>query len=351
VDPLKIIDMRAPSPHGAFLTSFILEKEMDFPPWITPEISFTSFRVGDFKIPELKIDIQRALETVSALQPVHLEIWTEKSTMNDILEEICGRYGVILVQNVGYASITNIEKFLRERAMETEKPSVILYISDYDEAGENMPVTVSRTLQHRILQLRKEGKLSEKKEICVNPIILTKEQMESKDFAILPKAPGRKKKESKVTELDALEAIMPGKFKQIVEENIEKFLDKDLIRDLPQTIESEERKFNEKLREDVSLPMKQVVEVQKKLKVIEEKYRKDLEKIQESLRKETQPYEKTLISLREEVEARANKFLSNLKIDISTDKKPNLDQNVLFLSSRPFKEQTEKLRNYRVFTK
>ncbi len=349
LDPLKIIDRRAPPPYGRFVTSFESGKEIDFPSWSLPEIRLDTLRIGEFRIPEFKINMQLAFRTLSALQPVHLEIWTEKATMNDILEDICRKYGIILVQNVGYASITNIEIFLRERAMKTEKPSVILYISDYDPAGENMPVTVSRTLQHRIIRLRNEGLLSDKKEVCVHPIILTQEQMESQEFAILPKAPRRGKKERGATELDALEALMPGKFREIVEENIEKYLDKELVVDLPKIVESERNKFSEILRDSISLQTDQLLDIRKKLSGIEGKYRKKLETIQDSIKKEIAPYVDVLNSLREEIGNQANKLKDELEINISTNKTPYLDDSVLFLSSRSFKEQTERLIDYRVF--
>lgn len=349
IDPLKIIDRRAPPLFGRFVTSFHLRSIIDFPDWCLPEITLTSLKVEELKIPEFKIDFQSARETISALQPVHLEVWTEKATMNDILEDICEKYGVILVQNVGYASITNIERFLRERAMKTEKPSVILYISDFDSAGENMPVTVSRTLQHRIFKLKNEGLLSEEKEICVNPIILTKEQIESKEFAMLPKAPGKTKKEREVTELDALEAVMPGKFREIVEKNIEEFIDRKLMMNLQKNIESKTMKFNKKLREKVSPQIDQLLDIQKKLTEIGEKFRQELERIQESLKKELAPYERDLSSLREKIEIHANKLQNRFKINLSSRKKPSLDDRLLFLSSRSFKEQTEKLKNYRIF--
>lgn len=111
---------------------------------------------------------------------------------------------------------------MRERGLRTEKPSVILFISDFDEAGENMPVTVSRTIQHRLALMRGQGLYTDKL-IAVIPIILTKKQMELPEFQSLPKNPS-KRGTGTVTELDVLEASTPGKFREIVEENGRRFL-------------------------------------------------------------------------------------------------------------------------------
>ena len=350
IDPLLIIDRRNPVPYGRFITSFELRKEIDFPHWYIPEVDLATLRVEEFLMPGLQIDEQMAYEYASALQPVHLEIWTEKATMNDILEEICKSYGIILVQNTGYASITSIERLFKERAMQLDKPSVILYISDFDEAGENMPVMVSRTLQHRIIELKgREGLLHEGREIAVHPIILTKEQMQSKKFAKLPKAPA-KKGVGKVTELDALEAVMPGKFREIVEENIQKFLDRKIIDNMPTSIESAKRKYQETLQSRVSHLVTEANEIRQSLKEITEKYKPDLQVISGALQREILPYQKKLTTIREVVAGYAEEALKEAKMDIASEKQPSLD-DTLFLSSRPFKDQTERLLKHCTFKK
>jgi hypothetical protein len=50
-------------------------------------------------------------------QPYHLELWIEKSTMDDVLVPICEELHVNLVTSVGFQSITGVVRLL-QRASE-----------------------------------------------------------------------------------------------------------------------------------------------------------------------------------------------------------------------------------------
>ena len=78
----------------------------------------------------------------SANQPyLHLEVWCEKSTMNDVLLPLCRRYGATLVTGLGEQSLTACH-LLVERARFSGKPARVIYLSDFDPAGQSMPVAV-----------------------------------------------------------------------------------------------------------------------------------------------------------------------------------------------------------------
>jgi hypothetical protein len=76
-------------------------------------------------------------------QPFLCEVWIEKSTQNDELEPVCRSLGVNLIVGVGFQSITNVIKLL-QRLCELRKPARVFYISDFDPAGDDMPVAVAR---------------------------------------------------------------------------------------------------------------------------------------------------------------------------------------------------------------
>lgn len=349
VNPSQIIDLRNPKPYGIFDPNFHLLRKMVFPPWNIPEIDPTSFQIGKFEMPELEIDESVANIYASSLQPVHLEIWTEKATMNDILENVCSMYGIVLVQNIGYASVTGIENYLRERALIQKRPSIIFYISDFDEAGENMPVSVSRTLQHRIFKMREKGLFPEDKEIIVEPIILKKEQMDSKEFPDLPKSPAKRGK-GKVTELDALEAVVPGKFREIVEENIQKVLDVDVIKNMPSYFENAKHRYKSLLHSKTSELDGEIEKLCNDLREVTEKHKSKLQKISEELRSEYAPYQEKLVKIKEKVSKYADEALQNISINVSVSKHHDLN-DPLFNSLGPFKEQTERMDKYRSFKK
>ena len=158
-------------------------------------------------------------------QPVLIEVWCEKSTMDDILVPLCQRLGVNLASEMkGYESITHIVELLRRAETYPARKAVVLYISDHDHAGGIMPVYVARQCQFWAAQLGIDA------EVFISSIVLTDEQVE--EFG-LPKAPDSKDRLR--TELDALEALHPGELERIVEAEIGRWRDPDLAHVLTET--------------------------------------------------------------------------------------------------------------------
>ncbi len=352
IDPLLIVDMRNPEPQGIFIERFDIKGDVKPMSWMLPGIDASKSGEVKLILPELEFDEKLIFNYLGPLQPVHLEIWTEKATMNDILTEICTNYKILLVQNTGYSSITGIERFLKERAFKTDKPSVILYISDYDEAGENMPIMVSRTIQHRLALEKGRGNLKDKV-VAVYPIILTKEQLQQKEFQGLPKNPA-KRGQGTVTELDALEAIKPGLFKKIVEENLNKYLDNQLKSKVEIALQKLKDEFRVQLNNNGRLNLKEVEDIENRLKEINHKFQPIIKKISEDINNEIEPLKEKLLSLKEEEDQISKKISEELMKKFQTmiepkDKNLSLD-DALFLSTRPYIEQTKKLVSYRTFS-
>lgn len=101
-------------------------------------------------------------------QPYHVEIWAEKSTMNDILLPLAQLYKVNLITGVGELSATACRNFIRR--LSNDRPARIIYITDFDPAGQSMPVTVSRKIE---FELYRQGL---DYDVQVRPIILTHDQ-------------------------------------------------------------------------------------------------------------------------------------------------------------------------------
>jgi hypothetical protein len=83
-----------------------------------------------------------------------VEVWVEKSTVDDVLQPICDRWAANLVSSVGFQSITSVITLLK-RITELQKPTRIFYISDFDPAGDRMPVSVARQLEYWLDQFAK----------------------------------------------------------------------------------------------------------------------------------------------------------------------------------------------------
>jgi len=166
--------------------------------------------------------------TTGNLQPYHLEVWVEKTTMNDVLEPLCQRYNVNLVPGAGELSITATLDLVR-RAKRADRPCRIFYISDFDPAGYGMPVSVARKLEFFLSHLELDL------DIKLEPIALTGEQVDSYSLPRTPIKPTELRRHSfeeihgrGAVELDALEALYPGLLAQIVENAILRYHDPDL---------------------------------------------------------------------------------------------------------------------------
>lgn len=159
----------------------------------------------------------------------HVEVWAEKTTMNDILIPLCERYQVNLVTGAGEMSITAVLDFMR-RVEAADVPARILYISDYDPAGVGMPISVARKIEF----FQQDGSFAWQ-DIRLQPICLTKEQVAAYRLPRIPVKDTDKRKGNWVAahgagavELDALEALRPGELARIVMAEIEKYYDPTL---------------------------------------------------------------------------------------------------------------------------
>jgi hypothetical protein len=159
-----------------------------------------------------------------------VEIWVEKSTMNDILEPLAERYQCNLVEGAGEQSVTRCDELV-ERILDDGRPARIIYISDFDPAGLSMPVAVARKVEHRV----RYDVLDH--DIQVRPIALTLEQCNQYDLPETPLKEGEKRANKfrekwgrDATELDALEALRPGLMRQMVVEELDRYFDHSLVR-------------------------------------------------------------------------------------------------------------------------
>ncbi|MBD3342430.1 MAG: hypothetical protein GF353_25245, partial [Candidatus Lokiarchaeota archaeon] len=235
VDPLAFVDKRNPEPH----IFFDYENENNnvnwtvsgsfYNEWDIPEINTDLTYYADWEFPWFSINGYQYTEN---LQPYHIEIWEEKSTMDDVLIPLCRKYCVNLVTGLGYLSITRVME-LFERVARSGKPTIIFYISDFDPAGIHMPKQIARQIEF----WTSEHKIDS--EIKLNPLVLTKEQVVEYKLPRVPIKESDKRKQNfedifgeGAVELDALEALHRGTLKNIVEKAINEYRDEDLANEL-----------------------------------------------------------------------------------------------------------------------
>ncbi len=193
----------------------------------TPEVfaSGQTYSLSKMKLPDFPQLPSYSIYGYESPQPYHLEVWCEKSTMNDVLSPLCERYGANLQTGMGEMSIT-ATLALVHRLQQANKPARILYVSDFDPAGQSMPVAVSRKIEYFVRTLGFDL------DIRLFPVVLTLEQVQ---YYQLPRTPIKETEKRRgsfevqhgegAVELDALEALYPGQLEHVLSQRLDYYYD------------------------------------------------------------------------------------------------------------------------------
>ena len=170
-------------------------------------------------------------------------------------------------------------------------PVRILYISDFDRVGDQMPVSAARKIEFLLwndgLDL----------DIELRQIMLTEEQCQQYELPRTPlkkEDPGKARFEERFgegggTELDALVALHPGELERILEEEIARYYDYDLdgaIEETAEDIQSDLDDINDAVHSEFEL---QIEELTAEYEALDER-RKSLYLGLEDLLRERAPY-------------------------------------------------------------
>lgn len=207
-DPMVTAYYYAEEPPGFSVDTYHLD-EIEAPTWP----GLPGFRVQGFD---------------ANLQPYHMEVWVEKTTMNDVLRPLCSRYRANLVTGAGEMSITAVLDLIK-RVAQADRPARIFYVSDFDPAGYGMPISVARKIEFLV------DNLDQTMDIRLEPVALTQGQVQEYS---LPRTPIKDTELRRgnfedihgegAVELDALEALYPGALRSIVDEYLDRYYDHEI---------------------------------------------------------------------------------------------------------------------------
>jgi len=226
IDANDLSDRRnsAPSVYAAASEGQNPQYQIEVPSWENHFID-AGLHGEDWNTPAVYIE---GYEYSKGMQPYHMEIWVEKTTMNDIFEPLCREFGANLVAGAGFLSITSVVGLFR-RIEQTGKPCRIFYVSDFDPAGSFMPFSIARQIEYWKDMYSFEG------DIKLKQVALTLEQVEKYQLPSIPIKSTDTRRETfqerygrDATELDALEANYPGELERLLRRELEKYYDKEL---------------------------------------------------------------------------------------------------------------------------
>ncbi len=215
VDPAAFNDRRNPDP-------VVYAEHRDYQPEVRALLHLWS---SDLRLPGFPDFPEYDIRDFVGSQRYHLEVWCEKSTMNDVLDPLCREYSANLQTGLGELSIT-ATLALVHRLQAAERPARIFYVSDFDPAGQSMPVAVSRKLEYFVRTFGLDL------DVRVFPVVLTLDQVQ---YYQLPRTPIKDTERRRVgfedrygqgaVELDALEALYPGELQTVLRAFLNQYYD------------------------------------------------------------------------------------------------------------------------------
>lgn len=109
-------------------------------------------------------------------QKNYLEVWVEKDAISNVLKRVTHQYGVNLLVNRGYGSVTAMHDAYKRYSGELlfEKTVTILYLGDHDPSGIDM----IRDIKSRIGEMLYQQGHDIEGKFTVEPIALTMAQIE-----------------------------------------------------------------------------------------------------------------------------------------------------------------------------
>jgi hypothetical protein len=159
-------------------------------------------------------------------QPYHVELWCEAAGMLQQLDRVAHEYGVLVHSAGGFASLT-ATRDIAERALEQNRPTVILHVGDYDPSGESIFEAIAEDAAAFV----KADRVIQTIELYAERVALTEAQVIKHD---LPTAPA-KKTDSRTRNWQGdgtcqLEALAPDVLAEVVQAAILSEFDHEIYR-------------------------------------------------------------------------------------------------------------------------
>ncbi len=143
-------------------------------------------------------------------QPDYVEIWMEKETLSGIIYPVTAKYDIPLMVTHGFSSISFIYESAKH-IKQTQKPTYIYCLSDYDKAGRDLGNHIKKKLRE----------YTPSSEIYFEQIAVTEEQIFTWKLPTRPP----KKRDTGFNECVELDAIPAYRLVELVEQKILSHID------------------------------------------------------------------------------------------------------------------------------
>lgn len=342
VPPDAFVDQRNPAPlinSQPFWTAKPSWFVGSYEPWRLPAIHVDLAGDMEWELPRGYAD---GYDYGPGNQPYLVEVWCEKNTMDDVIKPICEKHGANYVTSKGFQSITAAINIL-QRAKQHGMATRVLYVSDFDPAGDKMPPAVARQIEFWFEQFAPGF------DVKINSIVLTPEQVKHYRLPTAPIKDSDKRSAQFLerygvkgaVELDALDTLHTGELEKIMEDAICSYRDITLESRLYDAERTAQREVDAALTPVRLAAAKALSEIRSEAQKILQRYERQLGELSAALASDFEPLQERLDALREQVDGE----LEQVKIELPEREKAEIttpdESNWLFDSSRDYLTQLQ----------
>ena len=269
----------------------------------------------------------------------HVELWCEKSTMNDILKPLCREHRANLVTGLGDLSITAVWNLLK-RAQNSGRPVRIFYVSDLDGKGHDMPIGVARKIEFLMDRFKCEN-------VNLEKVVLTSEQVKEYSLPGEPMKSGDSTKRrfeaihGEAVELDALESLHPGELYKILNARMFPYTQANVEDEIDQRFDA----YKAALRQEASEALAPFQDAYSKLMPWYSKLMNEFKPQFIELIAEWEELHQEAEAALEKIEVDPRDFLEGLEDDLEGKRFP--EAPMLFESERPYFPQLYVYKRYK----
>jgi hypothetical protein len=182
-----------------------------------------------FELPAVEASRTYAyVDGFETIQPYHLVLVGEKSSLRPTLTRIADRYNADLFLPTGEISDTQVHT-MAAAAVRDGRPMIVFYFADCDPAGWQMPISLARKLQAL------KAMMYPNLEFEVHRVALTPDQVREYGLPSTPLKDTERRADRwqaamgvAQTEIDALAALQPRLLEDIADDAVSKFYDDKL---------------------------------------------------------------------------------------------------------------------------
>jgi hypothetical protein len=157
-------------------------------------------------------------------QATRIELWSEAAGMGPQLVRVAHPYSIEVRSSGGFSSLTAVREIV-DRALDRDRPTVLLHVGDYDPSG----VAIFEAIAEDAAAFVETDRQILTQRIIAERVALTADQVEGYELETAPPKPTDSRSRTWRGETCQLEALAPDDLAQVVLDAILRWIDVDVL--------------------------------------------------------------------------------------------------------------------------